>query len=133
MRLRYRAGLLSARTRGADGVFEMAVAWSPDSWRSKPIVQVPEYPDQAALADVLEMQPISIARLIDRMEASGWVERRRHPADRRAVQLFLKPKAGPILDRMWDLAAETRGEALRGISEKDRETLLNILAQAYPP
>ena len=30
----------------------MAVAWSPDSWRSKPIVQVPEYPDQAALADV---------------------------------------------------------------------------------
>ena len=30
----------------------MAVTWSPDSWRSKPIVQVPEYPDQAALADV---------------------------------------------------------------------------------
>lgn len=82
---------------------------------------------QARLSDILEMQPISVARLIDRMEAAGWVERRPHPTDRRAVCLYHTAKAEPILEKVWVQAAENRAEAARGISEKDKELLLDIL------
>ena len=45
--------------------------------------------NQACLADLLEVQPITLARLIDRLAAAGWVERRPDPADRRAQRLYL--------------------------------------------
>src|SRR5689334_11950907 len=50
---------------------------------------------QVELAELLEVEPISAARLVDRMEAAGWVERRADPADRRARRVFLAPKARP--------------------------------------
>ena len=78
---------------------------------------------QAQLAEILEMQPISIARLIDRMEAAGWVERRPDPNDRRAVNLYLTEKAGPIIDEMWNRADETQALALAGLSPTARDEL----------
>src|ERR1700751_1352951 len=56
--------------------------------------------NQTGLADILEIEPITLARLIDRMEEAGWVERRAHPSDRRARQLYLTEKAEPIFARM---------------------------------
>src|SRR5579871_3091612 len=53
---------------------------------------------QAGLAEMLEMQPISVARVLDRMAGNGLIERRPDPRDRRAVQLFLTPAAGPMLE-----------------------------------
>lgn len=82
---------------------------------------------QAKLSDILEMQPISIARLIDRMAAAGWVERRPDPKDRRAVRLYHTVKAEPILDKVWVLAAQMRADAAKGLSEKEKEMLLDIL------
>jgi MarR family transcriptional regulator, transcriptional regulator for hemolysin len=82
---------------------------------------------QAQLAEILEMQPISVARLIDRMEAAGWVERRRDPNDRRAVNLYLTKKAKPILDELWDRAEETQALALAGLSQAAREDLTRAL------
>jgi MarR family transcriptional regulator, transcriptional regulator for hemolysin len=82
---------------------------------------------QAQLAEILEMQPISVARLIDRMEASGWVERRKDPTDRRAVNLYLTKKAAPILDELWDRADETQTVALEGLSPDQREALMKAL------
>jgi MarR family transcriptional regulator, transcriptional regulator for hemolysin len=82
---------------------------------------------QAKLADILEMQPISIGRLIDRMEAAGWVERRPDPADRRAVRLYHTARAEPILGKVWVLAAQMRADAAKGMSEKEKELLLDIL------
>ena len=55
---------------------------------------------QAPLAEKLEIQPITLGRLIDRMERAGWIERRADPNDRRAKRLYLTPAARPLLDRI---------------------------------
>jgi DNA-binding MarR family transcriptional regulator len=82
---------------------------------------------QAAVADTLELEPITLVRLLDRLEAAGWVERRADPTDRRARQLFLTEKARPVLDQLMALAAETRAVALAGFSEPEREVLIDAL------
>jgi MarR family transcriptional regulator for hemolysin len=83
--------------------------------------------NQVTLADSLEIQPITLARLIDRLEEAGLVARQPDPDDRRAVRLFLTPQAQPLLARMWALAAETREEAMAGMSQKDRTALMESL------
>ncbi len=85
--------------------------------------------NQAAAADVLEIEPITLVRLLDRLEASGWVERRADPNDRRARLLYLTDKAHPILDQMYGLSLETRDLALTGVKEPDRETMIAMLIQ----
>ena len=82
---------------------------------------------QAALAELMEVQPITLVRLIDRLEAAGLVERRPAPKDRRAFQLFLTPKAQPIIDRIWDFGHQTREEAMAGLSAAEREHLIDTL------
>jgi MarR family transcriptional regulator, transcriptional regulator for hemolysin len=83
--------------------------------------------NQSRLAEHLEIEPISIARLIDRMEQAGWVERRPDPADRRARRLFMTSKATPVLEQILSLAQETRAEALAGLSAADRDRLVDLL------
>lgn len=82
---------------------------------------------QAAVADTLELEPITLVRLLDRLEAAGWVERRADPNDRRARRLFLTEKARPVLEQLMALAAETRAVALAGFSEAEREVLIEAL------
>jgi DNA-binding MarR family transcriptional regulator len=84
---------------------------------------------QAQIADYLEMQPISVARLVDRMETNGWIERRPDPEDRRAVNLYITAKAEPILEKMWEHAAVSRTEAFAGISKADQDKLFDILSR----
>lgn len=57
-------------------------------------------PTQNELAAMIEVEPITVARLVDRLEARGFVERRHDPADRRAWRLHLLPAAEPILDEI---------------------------------
>jgi MarR family transcriptional regulator for hemolysin len=83
--------------------------------------------NQACLADLLEVQPITLARLIDRLQAAGWVERRPDPADRRVQRLYLTVKAEPLLDDMRALAAETREEAMQGLPDRERRRLIQTL------
>ncbi len=82
---------------------------------------------QSALADILEIEPITLGRLLDRLEGAGLVERRANPRDRRAWQLFLADKAHPILDRVWELAGETRDEAMAGLTPAEQDRLLAML------
>lgn len=82
---------------------------------------------QGALAQILEVQPITLCRLIDRLADAGWVERRRDPDDRRTVRLFLTDEAGPVVDFMWQQAMKTREEALESLSAEDRDRLLGTL------
>jgi DNA-binding MarR family transcriptional regulator len=82
---------------------------------------------QAALADIMEVQPITLVRLIDRLEAAGLVERRPDPKDRRAFRLYLAPKAQPLLDRIWDFAHQTREDAMAGLSPVERERMIDAL------
>ena len=84
---------------------------------------------QNGLADILEIEPISVGRLIDRMEQTGWVERRPHPSDRRVRLLFLTEKAKAVFARMRALGDAIREEALAGIAPPDADRLLELLLQ----
>lgn len=87
--------------------------------------------NQVRLANLLEVQPISLARLLDRMEAAGWVERRSDPDDRRAHRLYLSEKAHPLLDQLEEMSAETRGDALAELSKSETDVLMRLLAQVH--
>ncbi len=79
---------------------------------------------QAALADILDIEAITLVRILDRLEAAGFIERRQHPTDRRVWLLHLTAKAHPVLTHMRELGDITRGEALAGIPEAAREALM---------
>jgi MarR family transcriptional regulator for hemolysin len=83
--------------------------------------------NQACLADLLEVQPITAGRLVDRLEAAGWVQRRPDPADRRVQRLYLTSKAEPLLDDMRALAAATREEAMAGLPDRERRQMIQAL------
>ena len=82
---------------------------------------------QAGLADLLEMSPMTLVRLIDKLESSGLVQRRPKPGDRRSYQLYLADHAHPLLDRLWEMGAETRRQAQGGMSKAQETMLIDIL------
>jgi DNA-binding MarR family transcriptional regulator len=79
---------------------------------------------QAGLAAILDVEPITLVRLLDRLEATGLVERRLDPKDRRQRNLFLTEHALPELERIRALGAEVREEALAGLDDRSRRRLL---------
>jgi len=83
---------------------------------------------QTELVDMLDLQPISLTRLLDSLCANGLIERRADPDDRRAKRLFLTPAARPLLDRLGDLAEELMGTALAGLDQRDSKALLAQLS-----
>ena len=83
--------------------------------------------NQSGLAEILEIENITLGRLIDRMEEAGWVERRPDPRDRRARLLFMTEKVAPVMERMFAIAEETRNDALAGLPPAQREMLLDAL------
>jgi MarR family transcriptional regulator for hemolysin len=82
---------------------------------------------QAGLADLLEIEPITLVRLLDRMEEAGWIERRPDPSDRRARRLFLAEKARPLFTEIRRIADATRKEAMDGLSVERQELLIDML------
>ncbi|MFT4098678.1 MAG: MarR family transcriptional regulator [Rhodoblastus sp.] len=82
---------------------------------------------QSALAEILEVEPITLGRILDRLEAADLIERRRHAADRRVWLLHLQPKAHALIKDMFEIGDATREEALAGVSGPDREALTRIL------
>lgn len=92
-------------------------------WRTLTILSRNEGLNQGALADLLEVEPITLCRMIDRLEESGLVERRRDPADRRAWQLFLTDKSKPILADLRRMADDLFVQVLSGMGESERTAL----------
>ncbi|PWB84232.1 MAG: MarR family transcriptional regulator [Methylocystaceae bacterium] len=99
-------------------------------WQALAYLARNEGVSQSALADMLDIEPITLGRTIDRLEAQGLVERRPHETDRRIWQLFLREAALPLLDAMAPISEATRLEALAGLGEGDRETLMRALETA---
>lgn len=83
---------------------------------------------QAELAEVLEIAPITLGRLLDRMCAQGLVERRPHPGDRRAFQLFLLPAAKPLMEQLWAHSLKVREQAMAGVPTDRQTELLHWLS-----
>jgi MarR family transcriptional regulator, transcriptional regulator for hemolysin len=83
--------------------------------------------NQIGLADLLDIEAITLCRTIDRMEEGGWVERRPDPKDRRARLLFLTDRARPLIAKLRTLADELYEEALEGLPPRSRDALVEIL------
>jgi len=83
---------------------------------------------QAELAEMLDLQPITLTRLLDRLAECGLVERRPDPNDRRAKLLYLTPKAKPLLEQLGDLGNELMGTALAGVEREHIELMVAQLA-----
>jgi DNA-binding MarR family transcriptional regulator len=87
--------------------------------------------NQAGLADLLEIKPMTLVRQIDRMEEDGWIERQPQPGDRRARRLVLTDKARPILARILDLSNEIRAESFVGLSKDEGKQLIELLRRVH--
>jgi MarR family transcriptional regulator for hemolysin len=86
---------------------------------------------QKRLAELSEIEPMTLVRILDRMESDGWVERRPDPNDRRARTLYVTAGATPILQQIDKLSAQMRTEALSGLSGEQRNQLMSLLEQVY--
>jgi MarR family transcriptional regulator for hemolysin len=98
-------------------------------WRALKTIRREEGLSQTELADFLDMQPIPVGRVIDRLEKTGYVERRADPGDRRRWRLYLTPKAHAVVAKMEVIAEGLRDDALEDVRREDFETLLRVLAQ----
>jgi MarR family transcriptional regulator for hemolysin len=85
---------------------------------------------QSELAELLDIQPITLTRLLDRLCANGLIERRPDPDDRRANRLFLLPAAQPVMQRLAELGEEMMITVLDGIDAATVERLLTKLGIA---
>jgi MarR family transcriptional regulator for hemolysin len=83
--------------------------------------------NQVTLAQYLDLEPITLVRLLDRLQAAGLIERRADPQDRRARSLYLTPQARPLLARVAILANDVYDEALVGIPLAERDRLVAAL------
>ncbi len=83
--------------------------------------------NQAALADILEIEPITLVHQLDKLEAAGWIERRLDAADRRVRLLFITATGRKFLEKMHELGAATRAEALAGVSSAEHDALIDSL------
>ncbi len=82
---------------------------------------------QSELADILEIEKATLGRLLDRMEAKGWIRREEHSTDRRAKCVFLTDEVEPAVKTMRAAAADLRRDALANFDNTDRERFVDML------
>src|SRR3954471_23987227 len=82
---------------------------------------------QSELAEILDLQPISLTRLLDRLAENGLIERRADPHDRRANRLYLTPAARPLLKQLAALGEDLMETVLQNVGAASQERLLRDL------
>lgn len=106
-------------------------------WRALTTLRRHEGINQGGLAELLEVEPITLCRMVDRLEEAGHVERRRDPADRRAWRIHLTDKSRPLLDKLGAIADDVFDDALVGLDVPARtvfsETLQRIRSNLTAP
>jgi DNA-binding MarR family transcriptional regulator len=85
--------------------------------------------NQAGLAEALDVETITVGRMVDRLEEAGLVERRADPADRRAWRLHLTPRAHPLLAQLREVAEGVMAETLAGLGAEGEAQLTILLTQ----
>jgi DNA-binding MarR family transcriptional regulator len=84
---------------------------------------------QGALAEKLDVEPITLTRILDRLEEAGLIERLLYRQDRRVRLLRLTQAAHPLIDDIFAIGARTRDEAMAGVTDEDRDRLFDILSR----
>jgi DNA-binding MarR family transcriptional regulator len=98
-------------------------------WQVLSLLYLREGINQGGLAEILEVEPISLGRMIDRLQEAKLVERRPDPTDRRAWRLFLTDKGTELLDQLRPLARETYNIALDGIEPDELAQVFSVLGR----
>ena len=84
---------------------------------------------QIELADMLDIEPITLSRIVDRLEEGGLVERAADPSDRRAWRLHITAKAAPLVEKLHAIADEMIAHAFAGVDPKDVEITRQVLGR----
>jgi MarR family transcriptional regulator for hemolysin len=84
-------------------------------------------PNQATLAELLDIEPITLSRHIDRLTAAGMLERHPHPGDRRAFQVQLTDKAWPVVLSFRTIASEVLARAFAGVTPAEIAAMIDAL------
>lgn len=82
---------------------------------------------QAELADMLEVERPTLGRLLDRLEANGWIRREADAQDRRAKRVYLTQAVEPSMRAMRHIAAQVRADAMEGMSTEEQERFVDTL------
>ncbi len=98
-------------------------------WRATKMLHHHEGLRQTELAEYLEMEPIAVGRVIDRLQAAGFVERRPDPRDRRAWRLYPTEQARAVIDDMEEIGRNLRKDATRGIAYDELAPALAVLTR----
>jgi MarR family transcriptional regulator, transcriptional regulator for hemolysin len=85
---------------------------------------------QIELADMLDIEPITLSRIVDRLEEGGLVERKPDPSDRRAWRLHVTARAQPLVAKLRTIADAMIAEAFDGIDAKEIDITRRVLARA---
>ena len=98
-------------------------------WRVLIHLDAREGANQTELAEILEIETVTLGRHIDRLERDGWLERRPDANDRRVWRLHLSKASRPTLERMTEMATEIEATALAGVSEAEHRLLIDVLTR----
>jgi len=98
-------------------------------WRALKRIHQAEGISQTALAELMDMEPIAVGRVIDRLQKAGFVERRGDPNDRRVWRLHLSSQSTQIMDAIEQVSAGVRKDSLAGVDPEQLQTTLKVLSQ----
>jgi len=98
-------------------------------WRALKRVHHSEGITQNELAEFLEMEPIAVGRVIDRLQKAGFIERRADPNDRRCWRLHLLPRARAVVGDMEQIASELFRQMQDGIGVAEMMSMISVLAR----
>lgn len=96
-------------------------------WQVLTVLRRDEGVNQGRLAELLEVEPISICRMVDRLQEAGLVERRADPADRRSWRLYLTEEAKRLIAELRPMAEAIVEEMFEGLGEHERERFRETL------
>ena len=119
------ARLIRTRADARARAFGMTLA----QWKILVRLEAQPGVSQNELAALVEVEPITVARLVDRLEGRGFVERRADPSDRRIWRLHLRSAASPMLKEIAKVRRELNETLIANISAKERDAAINCLLQ----
>jgi len=104
-----------------------AIGVTRAQWRTLAMLNRNEGLNQGRLAELLEVEPITLCRMVDRLEEAGHVERRRDPSDRRAWNIFLTAQSRPLIAQLRVIADELLKHALIGVAPNEQAQMARAL------
>ena len=98
-------------------------------WQVLSALRRQEGVSQAGLAEMLDLEPITVGRTIDRMEEAGWVERRPDATDRRVHRLYIADRARPVMKQIEAISNVLLEESFGGLTPPERDLLIDLLVR----